>query len=87
MAHSHCTGPGLGQGPGNDVFLYYTMYCTHYTGKGTGTGKHCFLLFTRSVPCPGPDPVQCVKAMSDGIRPELMNGGDLIYIKRIQPTI
>ena len=44
MAHSHCTGPGQGQGqgPGNDGFLYYTMYCAHYTG--TGTGNHCFLL-------------------------------------------
>ena len=48
MAHSHCTGPGPGpgqgpgQGPGN-VFLYYTMSCTHYTG--TGTGNHCFLLY------------------------------------------
>ena len=34
MAHSHCTGPG------NDGFLYYAMYCTHYTG--TGTGYHCY---------------------------------------------
>ena len=42
MAHSHCTGPG--QGPGNDGFLYYAMYCTHYTETGTETGKRCFLL-------------------------------------------
>ena len=44
MACSHCTGPGTGQGMGNDGFLYYTMYCTHYTGTGTWTGNHCFLL-------------------------------------------
>ena len=37
-AHTHCTGQGLG----NDGFLYYTMYCTHYTGTGMGTGNHCF---------------------------------------------
>ena len=30
-----------GQGPGNDGFLYYTMYSTHHTG--TGAGNHCFL--------------------------------------------
>ena len=35
-------GTGQGQGQGNDGFLHYTMYCTHYTG--TGTGNHCFLL-------------------------------------------
>ena len=45
MAHSHCTGPGQGQGPGNDGFLYYPIYCSHYTGRGTGTGNHCFLLY------------------------------------------
>ena len=45
MAYSHCTGPGLGQGPENDGFLYYAMYCTHYTGTGTGIGNHCFLLY------------------------------------------
>ena len=39
MAHSHCTGPGQGQGPGNDGFLYYAIYCSHYTGRGTGTGN------------------------------------------------
>ena len=43
MAHSHWTGPGPGQGPGNDGFLYYAMYCTHYTG--TKTCNHCFLLY------------------------------------------
>ena len=41
-AHTHCTGSG--QGPGNDGFLHYAMYCTHYRGKGTGTWSHCFLL-------------------------------------------
>ena len=37
MVHSHCTGPG------NDGFLYYAMYCTLYSGAGTG--NHCFLLY------------------------------------------
>ena len=60
MAHTHCTGPGQGQGPGNDGFLYFTMYCTHYTGPGndgflyftmycthyTGPGNDGFLYFT-----------------------------------------
>ena len=47
MAHSHCMGPGQGQGQGlgNDGFLYYAIYCSHYTGRGTGTGNHCFLLY------------------------------------------
>ena len=40
MAHTHCTGPG--QGPGNDGFLYYTLYCTQYTGTLTGTWNHCY---------------------------------------------
>ena len=45
MAHLHCTGPGLGQGPENDGFLNYAMYCAHYRGTRTGTGNHCFLLY------------------------------------------
>ena len=45
MAHSHCTGPGQGQGPGKDGFLCYAIYCSHYTRTGTGTGNHCFLLY------------------------------------------
>ena len=44
IAHSHCTGPGQGHGPGNDGFLHYAMYCTHYKGIETGAGNHCFLL-------------------------------------------
>ena len=32
MACAHFTGPGIGQGTGNDGVLHYTMYCTHYTG-------------------------------------------------------
>ena len=30
---------------GNDGFLYYTMYCTDYTGTGIGPEYHCFLLW------------------------------------------
>ena len=29
----------MGQGTGNNGFLYYTVYCTHYTGTWTGTGN------------------------------------------------
>ena len=60
MAHSHCKIPGQGQGPGNDGFLYYAIYCSHYTG--TGTGKVTIVFYcTNPVPgpCPGPGPVQC----------------------------
>ena len=46
MACSHCTGPGTGQGPGNNGFLYYTMYCTHHAV----TGNHCFLLCKSQCP-------------------------------------
>ena len=42
MAHTHCTRPGQGQGPGNNGFLYYATHCTHYTG--TGTWNHCFFI-------------------------------------------
>ena len=35
MAQSHCTEPGQDHGLGNDGFLYYAMYCTHYQRKGT----------------------------------------------------
>ena len=42
MTHLHCMGQG--QGRENDGFLYYAMYCEHYTETGTGTRKHYFLL-------------------------------------------
>ena len=29
---------GNGNGTRNDGFIYYAMYCSHYTGTGTGTG-------------------------------------------------
>ena len=45
MAHTHCTGRGQRQGPGNKGFLHYAMYCTPYAGTGTGTGNHGFLLY------------------------------------------
>ena len=44
---------------GNDGFLYYAVYHPHYTGTGTVTWYHCFLLCL-SCPCPCPGPVQCV---------------------------
>ena len=36
--------PGHGEGLENDGFLYNAMYCTRYTGRGTGKWNHCFLL-------------------------------------------
>ena len=50
MACPHCTGLGTGQGTGNDEFLYYTMYCTHYTGTGQG---HITIVFYCAHPGPG----------------------------------
>ena len=52
MAHLHCTG--LGQGLGNDGFLYKTMYCTHYTvtGTETETGNHFVSIVPVQVPVP-----------------------------------
>ena len=35
----HGTGNGTGTGPANDGFLYYAMYCSHYTGTGAGNGN------------------------------------------------
>ena len=50
MAHSHCSEPG--QGPENNGFLYHDMYCTHYTGIGTGNPIVPFLVpVPVSVPC------------------------------------
>ena len=53
MLRENCTGPG------NDGFLYYAIYCTHYTG----TGNHCFLLGPLfsivAFPVPVPVPVRC----------------------------
>ena len=43
----------MGTGTGNDGFLYYTMYCTHYTGAGAGNR------FFSIVPVPVPVPVTC----------------------------
>ena len=54
VACSHCMGLVMGEGMGNDGFLYYTIYCTHYTRTGTGTGNHCFLLCPILVPVPVP---------------------------------
>ena len=34
------TGTETKTGARNNGFLYYAMYCTYYTGKGTGTRTH-----------------------------------------------
>ena len=39
VAHPHYTGLGLGQGLGTDAFLYYAMYCQHYTGTVCSSGS------------------------------------------------
>ena len=72
MAHSPCTGPGMGTGPGTMGF--YTMPCTVHTtlrpgtgqGMGMGTnGYHTDL----PIPCHVPCPVQCEQAITvSGIR-------------------
>ena len=52
MAHSHCMGSG------NDGFLYYAIYYSHYTG----TGKVTIIFYCTCLgpgPCPVPGPVQC----------------------------
>ena len=43
QAYGSFTLHGTGKGTGNDGFLHYAMYCTHYTRTGTVTGNHCFL--------------------------------------------
>ena len=58
MACSHNTGLGTR----NDGFLYYTMYCTHYTVPGEGYDTIVFYCVT-PVPCP----VQCEWAITNGI--------------------
>ena len=35
----HGTGTWTGNETGNDGFLYYAMYCSHYTGTGNRTGS------------------------------------------------
>ena len=35
MAHSHCTGPRQGQGPG--MMDFYITLCTVHTTQGQGT--------------------------------------------------
>ena len=64
MACSHCIGPGTGQGTRNDELLYYTMYCTHYTGTGKGQQT---IVFYCVYPSPCPDPVQCDQAISNNL--------------------
>ena len=66
MAYSHCTGPGQGQGPGNDGFLYYAMYCSYYRGR-EGQGQVAIVFYCThpgSGPCPVPGPVQCEWAIT-----------------------
>ena len=55
MACSHCTRPGTGWRMGNNGFLYYIMYYTHYTGTGTVTIVfYCVHPGRCSVPFPVP---------------------------------
>ena len=35
-------GTGQGQGPGNNGFLCYPMYCTYYRGTEIGKWNHCY---------------------------------------------
>ena len=38
MAHSHCTEPGMGLGPGTGRMGTYILCCTVHTAAGMGTG-------------------------------------------------
>ena len=78
MACSHCTGPGTGQGMGNDGFLYYAMYCTHYTG--TGTGNHCFLL------CPSQS-LSLSRSRSRAVCIAIMNTLRVLHIEENAPSV
>ena len=63
MACSRCTGPGTGQGMGNDGFLYYTMSNAAHTTQGQGQGQQIIVFYCvhpAPCPCPVPSPVQCV---------------------------
>ena len=51
MAYSHYTGLGQRQGPRNDGFLYYAMYCTHYIVHGTIV-FYCALCSSHSLSLP-----------------------------------
>ena len=42
-------GIGNGRGTTNDGFIYYAMYCSHYTGTGTGKGTDGFQTHFTSV--------------------------------------
>ena len=81
MAHSHCTGPGLGmgQGMGPGTMGLYIMLCTVHTtlrqgqemGQRIGTiGFYMHYPVPSPVPCPIPipGPVQCESAITVGKR-------------------
>ena len=55
--------PGPGEGLGNDVFLYYTMYCTQEQEQEQRQAWGIIVCYcTHPIPHPGADPsaVQCV---------------------------
>ena len=56
--HGSITLHGIGNGTGNDGFIFYAMYCRQGQGQGqrTGTGTNGF---HTHFPVPVPDPVQC----------------------------
>ena len=56
MAHTHCTEPG--QGPRNDGFPYYAMYCNTTQGQVQVHGTFVFG-FAHPVPCPCPCQIPC----------------------------
>ena len=64
--HGTGNGNGMGNGTGNNGFMYFAMYCSHYTGTGTGdreqgTGTGTIGFHTHfPIPIPIPVPVPSV---------------------------
>ena len=81
--HSSITLHGIGNGTGNDGFIFYAMYCRQGQGQGTGTGTngfHTHFLF----PIPVPGPVQCEWAIgSANVRcvPQGLSVSSQMYLK------
>ena len=48
MAHSHCTGLGLGSGMMRLNIRVYAFNCTYYTGTGNATGTNRCIPISRS---------------------------------------
>ena len=67
-------GTGNGNGAGNNGFLYYAMYCIHYTKTGNGTGNgNGDQWVPYPFPIPGPGPVEWEQAIRNVQHQEIFN--------------